>query len=71
MLRETKHKLPVSMKKYLAENEIDFYIINATKIAEELGLGSRTNTIMQSSFFKVAEVIPYDKGCQPDEKGCC
>jgi len=58
---ETKHRLPDSMKKYLAENKIDFYIINATKIAEEIGLGSRTNTIMQSAFFKVAEVIPYDK----------
>ena len=56
---ETKHHLPDAMKKYLAENEIDFYIINATSIADELGLGSRTNTIMQSAFFKVAEVIPY------------
>ncbi len=56
---ETKAKLPDSMKKYMADNNIQFYIINATNIAEELGLGSRTNTIMQSSFFKVAEVIPY------------
>lgn len=58
---ETRHKLPDSMKKYLAENHINFYIINATMIAEELGLGSRTNTIMQSAFFKLAEVIPYEK----------
>jgi len=36
------------------------YMINATKIAEEIGLGERTNTIMQSAFFKVAEVIPYE-----------
>ena len=56
---ETKSKLPDHMKKYLAENNIDFYIINATSIAEELGLGTRTNTIMQSAFFKVSEVIPY------------
>ena len=56
---ETKTKLPDHMKKYMAENKIEFYIINATNIAEELGLGSRTNTIMQSAFFKVAEVIPY------------
>ncbi len=58
---ETKNNLPDSMKKYLAENEINFYIINATSRAEELGLGNRTNTIMQSAFFKIANVIPYDK----------
>jgi len=56
---ETLTKLPDATKKYLAEHKIEFYIINATNIAEELGLGSRTNTIMQSAFFKVAEVIPY------------
>lgn len=56
---ETKKRLPDSMKKYLAENGIDFYIINATKIAEEIGLGNRTNTIMQSAFFKIANIIPY------------
>ncbi|MDX9903614.1 MAG: pyruvate:ferredoxin (flavodoxin) oxidoreductase [Bacteroidales bacterium] len=56
---ETKSKLPDHMKKYLAEKNIEFYIINATEIAEEIGLGTRTNTIMQSAFFKVAEVIPY------------
>ena len=58
---ETKKHLPDHMKKYLAENKIKFYIINATAIAEELGLGSRTNTIMQAAFFKVANVIPYEK----------
>jgi len=58
-LEETKKRLPDHMKKYLAENDIKFYIINATLIAEEIGLGNRTNTIMQSAFFKVAEVIPY------------
>ncbi len=57
---ETGKKLPAHMKRYLAENDINFYIINATKIAEELGLGTRTNTIMQSAFFKVTGVIPYD-----------
>jgi len=65
---ETKHKLPLSMKKYLAENQINFYIINATKIADELGLGSRTNTIMQSAFFKLAEVIPYQKAVEQMKK---
>ncbi|HOS71643.1 MAG TPA: pyruvate:ferredoxin (flavodoxin) oxidoreductase, partial [Bacteroidales bacterium] len=58
---ETKKRLPDHMKKYLAVNEINFHIINATLIAEEIGLGSRTNTIMQSAFFRLANVIPYDK----------
>lgn len=59
-VEETKEKLPDSMKKYLAEHDIQFYIINATKIAEEIGLGNRTNTIMQAAFFKIAGVIPYE-----------
>jgi pyruvate-ferredoxin/flavodoxin oxidoreductase len=58
---ETKKRLPDHMKKYMAENKIGFYIINATQIAEDLGLGTRTNTIMQAAFFKVSEVIPYPK----------
>ena len=57
---ETKKRLPDSMKKYLAENEINFYIINGTKLGEEIGLGTRTNTIMQSAFFKITGVIPYE-----------
>lgn len=65
---ETKNKLPESMKKYLAENDIKFFIINATKIAEEIGLGSRTNTIMQSAFFKIADVIPYDLAVEQMKK---
>jgi pyruvate-ferredoxin/flavodoxin oxidoreductase len=60
-VEETKHRLPDHMKKFMAENKINFYIINATAIAEELGLGNRTNTIMQAAFFKVANVIPYEK----------
>lgn len=52
--------LPESMKLYIAKNDIKFYIINATAIAEKLGLGTRTNTIMQAAFFKLANVIPYD-----------
>lgn len=58
---ETRNHLPDHMKKYMAENNIKFYTINATVIAEEIGLGNRTNTIMQSAFFKVTEVIPYDQ----------
>lgn len=61
---ETKERLPNSIKKYLADNNINFYIINATKIAEEIGLGGRTNTIMQSAFFKVAEIIPYEQAVE-------
>jgi len=57
---ETKNRLPLHMKKYLAENEINFYIINATRIADEIGLGNRTNTITQASFFAISGVIPYD-----------
>jgi len=57
---ETKKRFPDDMKKILAEKEIKVYIINATKIAEEIGLGNRTNTIMQAAFFKIANVIPYE-----------
>lgn len=57
---ETKQHLPNHMKKYLAENEIEMYIINATQLGKDLGLGSRTNTIMQSAFFKITEVIPFE-----------
>lgn len=58
--QETVKHLPVKIKKILAQKHINFYIINATKIAEEIGLGNRTNTILQSAFFKIASVIPYD-----------
>lgn len=57
---ETKNRLPDHMKKYMAENNIKFFIINATKIAEEIGLGNRTNTITQTAFFKVSNVIPFE-----------
>ncbi|NLJ42884.1 MAG: pyruvate:ferredoxin (flavodoxin) oxidoreductase [Bacteroidales bacterium] len=60
-VEETKKRLPDHMKKYMAQNNINFYIINATAIAEELGLGTRTNTIMQAAFFKLANIIPYEK----------
>ena len=56
--------LPDHMKSYMARNDIKFYIINATKIAADLGLGSRTNTIMQSAFFKIADIIPFDKAVE-------
>ncbi len=59
-IEETKNRLPNDVKRYLAENNINFYIINATALAEEIGLGNHTNTIMQSAFFKIAEVIPFE-----------
>jgi len=57
---ELEEKLPAAMKKYLAENKINFYIINAVDIAAQIGLGNRINMIMQSAFFKLANVIPYE-----------
>jgi len=57
---ELEENLPASLKKYLAENDINFYIINAVDIARNVGLGGRINMIMQSSFFKLTEVIPLD-----------
>ncbi len=65
---EVGNFLPDNVKKYLAENEINFYIINATKIATEIGLGGRTNTILQSAFFKISEVIPYDLAVEQMKK---
>ncbi len=67
-VEETKNQLPDHMKKFLAENDIKMYIINATKIAHEIGLGSRTNTIMQSAFFKISGVIPYEKAVEEMKK---
>ncbi|MFC1752813.1 pyruvate:ferredoxin (flavodoxin) oxidoreductase [Thermoproteota archaeon] len=67
-VEETKKRLPNAMKKYLAENEIAMYIINATDIAVKIGLGHRTNTIMQSAFFKIANVIPYVKAVEEMKK---
>ncbi|MDI6618623.1 MAG: pyruvate:ferredoxin (flavodoxin) oxidoreductase [Clostridiales bacterium] len=58
---EVEEKLPSSMKRYIAKNDIKFYTINAVKIASEIGLGGRINMIMQSAFFKLANVIPIDE----------
>ncbi|MDR0686585.1 MAG: pyruvate:ferredoxin (flavodoxin) oxidoreductase, partial [Dysgonamonadaceae bacterium] len=58
--RQVKENLPDHVKRYLAENGVNFYIINATGIAGEIGLGNRTNTILQSAFFKITGVVPYD-----------
>ena len=57
---ELAKNLPNKVKKYFADNDITVYYINATKIAQEIGLGNRTNTILQSAFFRITEVIPVD-----------
>lgn len=58
--KELDERLPATMKRYIAKNEIDFYIINAVKIAQDIGLGGRINMIMQSAFFKIADIIPVE-----------
>ena len=55
---ELEQHLPAKMKKFIANNNINFYTVNATKIAQEIGLGNRINMIMQSAFFKLAAIIP-------------
>ena len=53
--------LPGQAKRYIAENNIQFYTIDGIKIGKEIGLGGRINTVLQSAFFKLAEIIPVDK----------
>ncbi|MGC9151148.1 MAG: pyruvate:ferredoxin (flavodoxin) oxidoreductase [Microbacter sp.] len=67
-VEETKKHLPDHIKSYLGKNNINFYIIDATKIAQEIGLGNRTNTILQSAFFKITGVIPYDLAVEQMKK---
>ena len=57
---ELDANLPGNMKRYLATNNINFYTIDAVKIAQEIGLGGRINMIMQSAFFKIANIIPIE-----------
>lgn len=57
---ELEEKLPAAYKRFMAENDIKFYTINAVKIAQEIGLGGRFNMIMQSAFFKLASIIPLE-----------
>ncbi len=65
---EVKKNLPTNIKRYFAENNIKLYIIDATNIAVEIGLGNRTNTILQSAFFKITNVIPYDLAVEEMKK---
>ncbi|HDK7138055.1 TPA: pyruvate:ferredoxin (flavodoxin) oxidoreductase [Clostridium botulinum] len=57
---EVEEHLPASMKKYIAENDIEFYTLNAVKIAQGIGLGGRINMICQAAFFKIANIIPVE-----------
>lgn len=57
---EVAEKLPDNIKRYLAEKKINFYTIDAVKIAQKIGLGGRINMIMQSAFFKLTEIIPVE-----------
>ena len=57
---ELETELPAKMKKYIAENNIQFYTIDAVKIAKEVGLKNRINMVTQTAFFKLANVIPFD-----------
>ncbi|MDM8311943.1 pyruvate-ferredoxin/flavodoxin oxidoreductase [Clostridium cadaveris] len=57
---ELVEHLPGNLKRYIAENNIDFYTINAVDIAQRIGLGGRINMIMQSAFFKLTNIIPID-----------
>lgn len=61
---ELDEHLPANLKRYIAENDINFYTINATKIASEVGLGGRTNMVMQAAFFKLSEVLPLDEAIE-------
>ncbi|MCF8009489.1 MAG: pyruvate:ferredoxin (flavodoxin) oxidoreductase [Halanaerobiales bacterium] len=58
---ELDDKLPADLKRYLAANDIDFHIINAVDIAQEVGLGNRINMVMQTAFFKLAKILPVDQ----------
>ena len=65
---ELVHFMPNKVKRYFAQNNITVYYINATKIAQEIGLGNRTNTILQSAFFRITGVIPVDLAVEQMKK---
>jgi len=59
-VNELTDRLPADMKRYIAENNISLYTIDAIGIAKGLGLGNKTNMVLQSAFFKIANVIPFE-----------
>ena len=60
-VEELSERLPGKMKRILAERNINFYTIDGIKIGKEIGLGGRINTVLQSAFFKIADIIPAEK----------
>ncbi|MCL2019442.1 MAG: pyruvate:ferredoxin (flavodoxin) oxidoreductase [Oscillospiraceae bacterium] len=66
---ELEDHLPNRIKSHIAKNNINFYIINGIKIAEEVGLGNRISTVLQSAFFKLANIIPIDDAIEYMKKG--
>ena len=60
-VEDMERELPASMKQTIAKKHIRFYNMDAVKLAREVGMGNRINTIMQSAFFKLAEIIPADE----------
>lgn len=63
-VEELEERLPASYKRFIANNDINFYIIDAADKAREIGLGNRTNTLMQSAFFKLSNIIPAEEASQ-------
>ena len=66
--QELVANMPANVKRTLARKNITLYTINATQIAQEIGLGNRTNTILQSAFFRITEVIPVDLAIEQMKK---
>ena len=60
--------IPNKVKRYFAKHNITVYYINATKIGQEIGLGNRTNTILQSAFFRITKVIPTELAVEQMKK---
>ena len=61
---EFEAHIPGQVKRYIAENNIQFYVIDGVAIGKEIGLGNRINTVLQSAFFKLADIIPADDAIQ-------
>jgi pyruvate-ferredoxin/flavodoxin oxidoreductase len=63
-VNELTEKLPADMKRYIAKNNIALYTVDAIAIAKELGLGNKTSIVLQSAFFKLANVIPFENAVE-------
>ena len=70
MPEELDERLPGKVKRFIADNDINFYTIDAFKIGKELGLGTRTNTVLQSAFFTHCQDHPR-RGCYQIHEGRC